>query len=266
MKILVSLLIFASAVQAHATATYTFGREVTTTSGCHLLWSFETLGSNNIGSVTWTGGCVAGAAEGYGVVSESGTSNLYFTKFEKGKSLRYIAMKNGAPVPFEITADSNDGTFITYESCKISVPCKSLLQRYNEMKPKMGSGSTDKGNSSGSSKASKSSAPSVSGHYGAITPPPHSSLRGIQGDRVACTDAVLGAKADEIANRLMARMNQPSLCPANLAGIEFFYRVITMIEKSCTVEQIPNVADLDEYRRGLDTSLGIVRETCTQAY
>ncbi|WP_413586998.1 hypothetical protein [Bdellovibrio sp. HCB274] len=261
MKLLISLFVMAFAVQANATA-YELAYRMKRPDGCEFIWPFHEKGSGPEG-VVWEGKCSGNKAQGYGLMYEENSSTSYFVRFSSGNNYPFVMeIKNGVAKPVFLLP-TGEGIVPDYDGCrKYKKECDIHVQMYNEMKsslpknPNAGKSVGASGKNSGSSSNSNGSS------RGPITPPPADFLRAIKGERVACTDAALGAFGYKMQDKYRNELNTNSMCTVARGTAKAHYEVIITIEKSCTPEMIPQVADMQPLRAVLQSALDTIEFSC----
>ncbi|QDK46236.1 hypothetical protein DOM22_14220 [Bdellovibrio sp. ZAP7] len=267
MKLLISFFILACTIQANATV-YDYGVEMVRPDGCEFRWPFHEQGTPEPEGVAWKGKCVGNKAEGYGLMFEMNSSTSYFMRYSAGKNHPFVMeIKNGVAKPVFLSA-TGVGVTPDYDGCrKYKKECDLHVQMYNEMKsslpknPYAGKSDNNSGKNSGSSSGGGNSSSSV-GALGPVTPPPADFLRAIKGERVACTEAALGALGNKMMDKYGAELRTNSMCTVARGTAKAHYEVIISIEKSCPPEKIPQVADMQPLREVLQSALDTIHFSC----
>jgi hypothetical protein len=260
MKMLISLFLLTSALQAHAGVEF---REppvsATTTQGCNLTWGYSAVGTQPQ-NIEWTGSCLRGQVDGWGYLYEKDASKAYFVHYVNGYQygMTYLEISGGKATPISNSATvdpSLPGWKVFYNDKGPNAKMyDELMSRYNTLKSKApksamsASGSASKNKNSGSSSNSNSSSNSsrnptpINSGYGSLTPKPGSYVTET-GPYVTCDANVMAAKVNEISGKLEAE-GRDNLCASNKAQVKLYYFVITLIEKSCP----PSDAEMAETR------------------
>ncbi|MBO9667266.1 MAG: hypothetical protein J7501_10695 [Bdellovibrio sp.] len=266
MRVFISLFIMICALQAQAI--YDYGVEMIKPNGCEFRWSFHEKGTPDPKGVAWTGNCVANKANGYGLIYELTSSTSYFVRFSSGNMYpTVLEIKDGVAKPVFLYADYQ-GVTPQYDACnKYKAECDQLLQMYKEMKhslPKNPNAGKSDSSSSKKTGSSSSSSGGKLGSLGPITPPPAAFLNSVQGERVACTEAALGAIGNKLMAKYYSELHANSMCTASRAGAKAHYEAIITIEQSCPPNMIPQVADMQPLRNELKSALDIAAYSCAQ--
>ncbi|WP_413293210.1 hypothetical protein ACLSU7_17640 [Bdellovibrio sp. HCB185ZH] len=264
MKLLISLFVMAFAVQAHA-APYELAYRMQRPDGCEFIWPFHEKGAPPEG-VVWEGKCSGNKAQGYGLIYEENSSTSYFIRYSSGNNYPFVMeIKNGVAKPVFLEP-TGEGIVPDYDGCrKYKKECDIHVKMYNEMKsslpknPNAGKSARDSGKNSDSSSNSLSNG---GGSTGPITPPPADFLTSIKGERVACTEAAIGAFGYKMQDKYRNELNSNSMCTVARGTAKAHYEVIITIEKSCAPGMIPQVADMQPLREVLQSAVDTIEFSC----
>ncbi|WP_413575223.1 hypothetical protein ACLVWU_13055 [Bdellovibrio sp. HCB290] len=219
--------------------------------------------------VKWTGKCVNGRAQGSGWLTYKNVHNSTvdtYTDYSQGKQSNPYYYRRTRTIHGRVseylgkrTLGANTKIFVdVVTSCNGDKNCQRI-SKIGKQGPGQASGNSSA--QSGSSSVSGNSSAS-DGSLGSVTPPPADFLRSIQGDRVSCTDAALGAVGKRMMDKYGAELRSNSMCTTARASAKAHYEVIVTIEKSCPPEMIPQVADMQPLRSSLQSALDTIQFSC----